>query len=108
VLLDDKFGLPYSFDFQDSSFIYLFGRYCLVGPIRFSLSLFSEEEENKKSNSRVVVIACQQQQTNIPHRSLSTVLVFSSAGRIKTKKNNFFFVFGPNDVTALTHGGGDI
>jgi hypothetical protein len=87
-------------------YIYL-GVIVLLAPF-VSLSLFSEEEENKKSNSRVVVIACQQQQTNIPHRSLSTVLVFSSAGRIKTKKNNFFFVFGPNDVTALTHGGGDI
>lgn len=82
-------------------YIYL-GVIVLLAPF-VSLSLFSEEEENKKSNSRVVVIACQQQQTNIPHRSLSTVLVFSSAGRIKTKKNNFF-VFGPNDVAALTHG----
>ena len=78
---------------------------------RSFLSLF--EEENKKaipglSSSHVSI----SRKKNIPRRSLSTVFSFPTLlirwpnknKQTKLKKKNF--VFGPNDVAALTHGGG--
>ena len=115
-VLDDKFGLPYSFDFQ--FFFFFFFKILLIfiwallycWPRSF-LSLF--EEENKKaipglSSSHVSI----SRKKNIPRRSLSTVFSFPTLlirwpnknKQTKLKKKNF--VFGPNDVAALTHGGG--